>query len=91
MFLVFRGATASRVLRKVKLSYSVKWLTDFCPLTSMSRQMESGRASRNLWVVQEFIEQLLMILGWSLSIFFVATANVVRYGGRIVQDYAEKH
>ena len=48
---VFRGATASRVLRKVKLSSSVRWLTDFCPLKSLGRQRESGRASRNLWVV----------------------------------------
>ena len=30
---VFRGATASRVLRKVKLSSSVRWLTDLCTLT----------------------------------------------------------
>ena len=45
---VFRGATASRVLRKVKLSSSVRWLTDFCPLTSLGRQRESVRASRNL-------------------------------------------
>uniref|UniRef100_A0A8K9V3N1 Non-SMC condensin II complex subunit D3 n=1 Tax=Oncorhynchus mykiss TaxID=8022 RepID=A0A8K9V3N1_ONCMY len=35
MFLIFRGATASRVLRKVKLSSSVRWLTDFCPLASL--------------------------------------------------------
>jgi hypothetical protein len=27
-FFVFRGATASRVLRKVKLRFSVRWLTD---------------------------------------------------------------
>ena len=40
-FLVFRGATASRVLHKVKLSSSVRWLTDFCPLMSLSRQRES--------------------------------------------------
>jgi hypothetical protein len=51
MFLVFRVATASRVLRKVKLSSSVRWLTDFCPLTSLGRQRESGRTSRNLCVV----------------------------------------
>ena len=31
MFLVFMGATSARVLRKVKLSASVRWLTDFCP------------------------------------------------------------
>ena len=66
MFLVFRGATASRVLRKVKLSSSVRWLTDFCPLTSLGRQRQSGRASRNLWVVWEFIARLLMLLGWGL-------------------------
>ena len=48
---VFRGVTASRVLRKVKLSSSVRWLTDFCPLTSLGRQRESGKASRNLWGV----------------------------------------
>ena len=47
----FFGATASRVLRKVKLSSSVRRLTDFCPLTSLGRQRESGRASRKLWVV----------------------------------------
>ena len=50
-FLVFRGATASRILRKVKLSSSVRWSTDFCPLMSLGRQRESGRASRNLCVV----------------------------------------
>ena len=48
MFLVFRGVTASRVLRKVKLSSSVRWLTDFCTLTSLGRRRESGRASRIL-------------------------------------------
>ena len=42
----FRGATASRVFLKVKLSSSVRWLTDFCPLTSLGRQRESGRASK---------------------------------------------
>ena len=52
---VFRCVTASRVLRKVKLSSSVQWLTDFCTLTSLGKWMESGRASRNLWVVLEFI------------------------------------
>ena len=31
-FFVFMGATASRDLRKVKLSSSVRWLTDFCTL-----------------------------------------------------------
>ena len=48
---VFRGATASRVLHNVKLSTSVRWLADFCPLTSLGRQRESGRASSNLCVV----------------------------------------
>ena len=57
---VFRGATASRVLRKVKLSSSVRWLTDFCPLTSLGRERESGRTSMNLCVVCEFIARLLM-------------------------------
>ena len=37
MFFVFRGATASRVLRKVKLSSSVRWLTDLCPLMSLGK------------------------------------------------------
>ena len=76
---VFRGATASRVLRKVKLSSSVRWLTDFCPLTSLGRQRESGRASRNLCVVCEFIARLLMLLGWGLSRLFVAIANVIKW------------
>ena len=31
---VFWGATASRVMCKGKLSSSVRWLTDFCTLTS---------------------------------------------------------
>ena len=48
---VYRGATASRVLRKVKLSSSVRWLTDFCTLTSLGRRRVSVRASRNLWDV----------------------------------------
>ena len=73
---VFRGATASRVLRKVKLSSSLRGLTDFCTLTSLGRRREAGRASMNLWVVREFIAQLLMILGWGLSRLFVAIANV---------------
>ena len=83
MFFVFRGATASRVLRKVKLSSSVRWLTywlaDFCTLTSLGRWRESGRASRNLWVLPEFIVRLLMILGWGLSRLFVLIANIIRW------------
>ena len=77
MFFVFRGATASRVILKVKLNSSVRWLTDCCILTSLGR--ESGRASRNLWVVREFITQLLMSLGWGLSRLFVAIANVIKW------------
>ena len=76
---VFRGATASRVLRKFKLSSSVRWLTDFCTLTFLGRWRESGRASRNLLVFREFIARLLMILGWGLSRLFVAIANVIKW------------
>ena len=90
MFLVFRGATASRVLRKVQLSSSIRLLTDFCTLMSLSRQKESGRASKNLWVVREIKARLLIILGWGLSRLFVAIANVIKCGP-IVQDYEEKH
>jgi hypothetical protein len=79
MFLVFSGATVSRVLRKVKLSSSVRRLTDFCPLTSLGRQRESGRTSRNLCVVCEFIARLLMFLGWDLSRLFVGIANVKKW------------
>ena len=75
MLLVFRGATACRVLRKVKLSSSVRWLTDFCTLTSLGRRRESGRASRNIWVKA----QLLMILGLGQSRLFVAIANVIKW------------
>ena len=78
MFFVFRGATASRVLRKAKLISSVRWLTDFYPLASLGRQRESGRTSRNLCVVCEFIARLLMFLGWGLSRLFVAIANVIK-------------
>ena len=76
---VFRGATASRVLCKVKLSSSVRWLTDFCPLTSLGRQRESGRVSRNLCVVCEFIARRLMFFGWDLSRLFVAITNVIQW------------
>ena len=39
---VFRVATAFRVLRKVKFSSSVRWLTDFCTPTSLGRWRESN-------------------------------------------------
>ena len=74
-----RGSTSSRVLHKVKLSSPVRWLTEICTLTSLGRQRESGRASRNLLVVWEFIAWLLMILGWDLSRLFVAIANVIKW------------
>ena len=76
---VFRGTTASRVLHKVNFSSLFRWLTDFCTLTSLGRWRESGSASRNILLVQEFIVWLLMILGWGLSRLFVAIANVIKW------------
>ena len=54
-------------------------LTDFCPLKSLGRQRESGRASRNHCVLWELIALLLMLLGWGLSRLFVAIANVIKW------------
>ena len=67
----------TNVFSKVKLSSSVRWLTDFCPLASLGRQRESGR-TRNC-VVCDFIARLLIILGWGLSRLFVAIANVIKW------------
>jgi hypothetical protein len=45
----------------------------------LGRWRESGRASRNIWAVREFIAQLLMILGWGQSRLFVAIANIIKW------------
>jgi hypothetical protein len=82
---VFRGVTASRVLRKVTFCSSVRWLTNFCTPTSLGRWRESGRASRNLLVVWKFMARLLMILCWGLSRLFVSIANIINWW------YEEKH
>ena len=50
VFEVFKGATASRVLLKVKRRSLVRWFTYVCNATSLGRWRESRRASRNLWV-----------------------------------------
>jgi hypothetical protein len=79
IFFGFRGATAYMVLGKVTYSSSVRRLTYFCTPTSLGRWRESGRASRNLWVVQEFIAWLLIILGWGLNRLLVAIASVIKW------------
>jgi hypothetical protein len=75
---LFLSVITSRVLHKVKFGSPVKWLTDLCTPMSLGRWRDSGRASRNLWVIQEFIAWLLIILGWGLSRLFVAMAKVIK-------------
>ena len=49
----FKGETASRLLRKVKLSSSVRWLTAFRPLTSLGRQRESVEGHQGIFGLSE--------------------------------------
>lgn len=86
MFLVFRGVTASKILRKVKLSSSVRWLTDFCTLTSLGRCRESGRASRDLLSRSDHSSVILFFvlvwsgreLGWAVYVCFSMLVFCVR-------------
>ena len=71
------GATASMVLRKVEFRSSVRWLTDFCTLTSLGRWRESGRASRNLWVVRETISIGLRSGGCGGQVIWCSTPSLL--------------